>query len=579
MNTTQYHFLLFPRISGLLAGLLALLAGGPVARGQIQVTTAGYAENFATRPTGDKWATGSIAGLNTTVTSVATLTPLVQAIDAGTFTTQLPSITGGVGAAATALWNDAGAVTTAPTGVAATLVMARLVNTTGETVKRLDFTWTLGLANYTVDTPEDGIADLMLYTSATGAPNAWTAVNNLNYRGSATTPPAPGYGLSFTQNFPAGWAPGASFNLLWADDNSVANPDGLYYLDNFTVTPRLGRPLQLTATGILATFAGALPEETEWGAGSLTGTSATLTSDLVDADAKINALTLADLQKSIGAVAAATTGTAPAVTDADTVSTAPTGVAATTLLASLINRTGKSLTTLDVEYDLGLANANLATPEDAWVGHRVYQSATGAAGSWVAVGSFGYIGDAAAAPASPQHIVFEVTLAAPLAPDQPLYLLWVDDNSAANPDGLYTLDNVAITPGSSVPPKLEGIQIVLDSDLKRHISVPTLAGFYYVWRRGPTLDAFPDVLGLSNGNDGELEQVDAALVGPRAFYIVQKVPVGNSLDSDGDGMPDVYEMGFPGCLNPAVNDAAGDCDQDGQSNLTEYTNQTNPIVP
>ena len=46
-------------------------------------------------------------------------------------------------------------------------------------------------------------------------------------------------------------------------------------------------------------------------------------------------------------------------------------------------------------------------------------------------------------------------------------------------------------------------------------------------------------------------------------------------DSDGDGMPDEWENQYPG-LDPGVNDAAGDLDNDGLTNLQEYQLSTNP---
>ncbi len=49
-----------------------------------------------------------------------------------------------------------------------------------------------------------------------------------------------------------------------------------------------------------------------------------------------------------------------------------------------------------------------------------------------------------------------------------------------------------------------------------------------------------------------------------------------SRDSDGDGMPDVWESQYG--LNPLVNDAKGDPDGDGWTNLEEYQNGTNPNV-
>jgi len=48
----------------------------------------------------------------------------------------------------------------------------------------------------------------------------------------------------------------------------------------------------------------------------------------------------------------------------------------------------------------------------------------------------------------------------------------------------------------------------------------------------------------------------------------------NGADTDGDGMPDVWELANG--LNPAVNDAASDLDGDGLSNLLEYQLGTDP---
>jgi hypothetical protein len=48
-------------------------------------------------------------------------------------------------------------------------------------------------------------------------------------------------------------------------------------------------------------------------------------------------------------------------------------------------------------------------------------------------------------------------------------------------------------------------------------------------------------------------------------------------DTDNDGMPDAWELLYG--LNINVNDATGDADNDGLSNLREYEYQTNPIDP
>jgi len=50
-------------------------------------------------------------------------------------------------------------------------------------------------------------------------------------------------------------------------------------------------------------------------------------------------------------------------------------------------------------------------------------------------------------------------------------------------------------------------------------------------------------------------------------------------DDDGDGMPNGYEVQFPGCLSISnAADATLDCDADGLTNLDEFQRGTNPVI-
>jgi len=62
----------------------------------------------------------------------------------------------------------------------------------------------------------------------------------------------------------------------------------------------------------------------------------------------------------------------------------------------------------------------------------------------------------------------------------------------------------------------------------------------------------------------------------RSFFSYQYIYGTNpiNVDSDGDGMPDGREINNG--LNPPANDAGGNADGDGYSNLIEYNRGTDP---
>ena len=125
--------------------------------------------------------------------------------------------------------------------------------------------------------------------------------------------------------------------------------------------------------------------------------------------------------------------------------TVPTGTAYNLLMAALQNDTGSSQNTVTINYTLGDVTTGTTTEEIP--GHLVFWSLTGAPGSWteIPVPSGGTAGS--------KSLVVNVGT---WAVSSPLYILWVDDNAAANRDNLtaeeggYTLDDVQFLVGGVV---------------------------------------------------------------------------------------------------------------------------------
>src|SRR5678810_172216 len=72
------------------------------------------------------------------------------------------------------------------------------------------------------------------------------------------------------------------------------------------------------------------------------------------------------------------------------------------------------------------------------------RDSTGELGSWNPIGDFGYRGDPTMPATQTMVESFSVPVGA-LPAGGSAYVLWLDDNSATNPDALYTIDNVRFT--------------------------------------------------------------------------------------------------------------------------------------
>jgi hypothetical protein len=118
----------------------------------------------------------------------------------------------------------------------------------------------------------------------------------------------------------------------------------------------------------------------------------------------------------------------------------------------------------------------------------------------------------------------------------------------------------------------------LDRDRKPQILFPSDPGRYYILISGD-IDDINHPLQIVRGKNGEgqLADISSDQSGFARFYRVVQLSINDPLDTDNDGIDDVYELEHPGFLNPLDSaDAEKDFDGDGRSNREEYKNFEDP---
>jgi len=199
------------------------------------------------------------------------------------------------------------------------------------------------------------------------------------------------------------------------------------------------------------------PPALNWSTLSIPGATADANTD-AGLDAKVVTIAPSSIVNQLASL----TGT-PAIvaeakyfSDAKNVATPPTGNFANALMATLTNGAGGTATGLNLTYDLGLVNNNVTTADEI-PGHRIYYNLTGNAADWKGVADRGYNGNAATPAVTPQSESVNMTFAGGnWANGGTMYVLFLDDNGA-NPDGLFTLDNIKFVPTGVPEPTTLGL--------------------------------------------------------------------------------------------------------------------------
>jgi outer membrane protein assembly factor BamB len=141
--------------------------------------------------------------------------------------------------------------------------------------------------------------------------------------------------------------------------------------------------------------------------------------------------------------------------------TQPTGGECTLLMATLLNQAEGTVDSLAVSYTMA---DTVPGVKEAIKGHLVYYSLTGASDSWIYAGS-----NVMAKLPGTNTVSFTLTSLS-WQPGANLYIVWMDDNGASNPDGDFSIDDITFTP--TVPPF--GVTLTSPSDGQSYAAPATI---------------------------------------------------------------------------------------------------------
>ncbi len=415
---------------------------------------------FGTLPAAGDWSTLVNGGAAADLADAAGLDGAAQTNVASAISTVLvttATTAPAISPANVARWNSSVlAVQTVATSVGYVSLMATLQNDTGANHSVLSLSYDLTENHATGGANANAVVEEIpghrVYFSLSGAAGSWQVIPEISSIGAAGTRVG-------TANL-GSWANGSLLYVLWADDNAAAdrnntnNEEGGYLIDNVSFMAGTG-----TITGVIPvgpggsgtiTFSSYPNVLAGWYTAINTGGGA----DIVDATALDNAAqtnAVAGITRQLGNSGTVTPSiSANALArwnyTLEAVETVSTGVGYVSLLAKLLNESRSDQSTLTIAYDLNELNAAGTTVAEEVPGHRVYYSLTGDAGSWSVIPELSSGG-------TPGTLIATLNLGSWPAGGL-LYVLWADDNAAADrnnantEEGGYTLDNVSFSFGT-----------------------------------------------------------------------------------------------------------------------------------
>ncbi|HEX2748315.1 MAG TPA: hypothetical protein VHM91_09985 [Verrucomicrobiales bacterium] len=244
------------RILSWMAPVIVLAASSSL-DAAVNITVAPNPDPFPAIPAAGDWSMLKVGTAGATLTATAFDTKVTGAADASTITgplilaASIPPT-----ASESARWNGGTETVppgitflqTRPTGGDYLLLMAHLVNATGGPLNAVQIKYDYSKGSVGDTSPEE-IKGFRVYWSTTGTPGNWTLIPefSVDTTGTYNAPQA----MTAVINLPAALADGAPMYLLWADQNSVANPDASYHIDNFSASTVLDCSVTGTVSNVV----------------------------------------------------------------------------------------------------------------------------------------------------------------------------------------------------------------------------------------------------------------------------------------------------------------------------------------